>query len=314
MKEQFKEINFRKASLDIIDVANDVIESYTRQGHVVTLRQLYYRFIALDLFPDSWMDVRLKTKNTRKNYKRFGTLINDGRLAGLIDWDSIEDRTRNLQSLIRWDSPEQIIRASWKSYNIDMWDNQQVRCEVWVEKEALAGVIASVCGPLDVPYFSCRGYVSQSEMYVAAKRILGYLDAGQAFTIFHLGDHDPSGIDMTSDNRDRLWMFLESEGVEVDRLALNWEQIEMYNPPPNFAKVKDSRFSAYAAEFGDESWELDALEPSVLADLVRYNILNIRDDDAWGDSMQRLTKEREGLRSIYMNYDAVVAMIGRLKD
>lgn len=81
--------------------------------------------------------------------------------------------------------------------------------------------------------------------------------------ILHLGDHDPSGIDMTRDISDRLELF--GADVEVKRIALNWDQIDEFTPPPNPAKLSDSRAGAYIAEYGDESWELDALEPTLKA-------------------------------------------------
>ena len=96
---------FASSSIGVIDQANKIIDDYTAQGYKLTLRQLYYRFIAQDLFPDDWLDSSLKTKNTMKNYKHLGDIINDARLAGLIDWEAIEDRTRSVRSLPHWSSP-----------------------------------------------------------------------------------------------------------------------------------------------------------------------------------------------------------------
>ena len=111
--------NFRADTLAIIEKANKVIRTYQRQGYKLTLRQLYYQFVAKDLLPNTWIDkdYNLKhglpedTKNTIKNYKHLGDIINDGRLAGLIDWLAIEDRTRNLKSHPSWDGPHDIVRA-----------------------------------------------------------------------------------------------------------------------------------------------------------------------------------------------------------
>ena len=88
---------------------------------------------------------------------------------------------------------------------------------------------------LRVPYFACRGYVSQSESFAAGVRFADHFRRRQTPIVFHLGDHDPSGIDMTRDNADRLHLFA-GQRVEVRRLALNMEQIEEFNPPPNPAK------------------------------------------------------------------------------
>ena len=264
----YVEKNFRESSLAIVAQANEIIEEYTAQGFDLTLRQLYYQFVSRDL-----------VANTQKEYKRLGSIINDARLAGLIDWDSLVDRTRNLQSLAHWTSPSQIVNSCASQYRIDKWEGQPIRPEVWIEKDALLGVISEVCEKLDVPYFSCRGYTSQSEMWGAAQRTEQY---DQPTLIIHLGDHDPSGIDMTRDIRDRLEMFMG--GLEVKRIALNMDQVDKYTPPPNPAKLTDSRIGAYIAEFGSDSWELDALEPQVLVDLVQKTILSVRDDDIWDES------------------------------
>jgi hypothetical protein len=264
--------------------ANSIIEEYADQGFVLTLRQLYYQFVARDLIP-----------NTFRSYKRLGTIVSDGRLAGLIDWDAIQDRTRNVRRNSHWTGPGQIIRSAAEGYEIDKWADQEYRPEVWIEKDALVGVIEGVCVENDVPYFSCRGYNSQSEMHSAALRMMrqdrGAL--GGRPIIFHLGDHDPSGKDMTRDTVDRMAIFSfgsETE-IEVQRLALNMPQVEQYNPPPNPAKVTDSRAAEYIAEYGDESWELDALEPAVMVDLIQVAIDGIRDLDLWRRAQ---AKEEEG--------------------
>jgi hypothetical protein len=295
-KEQFLTKRLRTDTLAIIEQANAIIDTYEAQGYQLTLRQLYYQFVARDLI-----------ENTERSYKRLGGIINDGRLAGLIDWDAIEDRTRNLQGISHWRDPSQMINSAYQSFRMDKWANQPNRVEVWVEKDALVGVLERVCNRHDVDYFACRGYVSQSEMYTAAKRIERYLDKNQEVTILHLGDHDPSGIDMTRDIIDRLELFMG--GLDVDRLALNWEQIEVYNPPPNPAKTTDSRFNGYSTEYGDESWELDALEPAVIDDLIEQHILALRDDNLWAEAVAEEKHHRNLLLKAYLRWDKVAKFL-----
>jgi hypothetical protein len=262
---------FNTASLALIGHANQIIADYTAQGYVLTLRQLYYQFVSRDLLA-----------NTQQNYKRLGSIVNDARLAGLIDWHAIEDRTRNLASLASWTGPDSIIASCAQQFRIDMWARQDYRPEVWIEKEALAGVFERVCNGLRVPYLSCRGYTSQSEMWGAGQRLLRYTKGNQTPIIFHFGDHDPSGIDMTRDIEDRLELFL-GDTVQLKRLALNMDQVEEHEPPPNPAKTTDSRYAAYIASYGDESWELDALDPTILSGLVRDAIEQIIVDDVWAE-------------------------------
>lgn len=179
-----------------------------------------------------------------------------------------------------------------------------------MEKDALMGVFARVCDELDVPYFACRGYNSQSEMWAASQRFLEYIEDEQSPVVLHFGDHDPSGVDMTRDIEDRLEIFTEQYGVQVDRLALNWDQIEEYSPPPQWAKVTDSRASAYIAKYGSDSWELDAMEPQVLADLVRDAIEGLRDDVIWQEDEERKAEQKAQLRKIRQNWTAIQEFLG----
>ena len=142
--------------------------------------------------------------NKDSEYKKLGDTVADGRLMGLIDWNAIVDRTRNLHKNSHWDSPADIISSAASSFAYDKWSEQPYRIEAWVEKQALDGLLESACEPLDVPYFSCRGYASISEIWSAAMRLKSWKKAGQKILILHLGDHDPSGIDMSRDIVDRL--------------------------------------------------------------------------------------------------------------
>lgn len=180
---------------------------------------------------------------------------------------------------------------------MDKWENQEHRIEVWVEKDALLGILGSVCHDLDVDYFSCRGYNFQSEMWGAAMRLRQYLDDGQTPVVIHLGDHDPSGVDMTRDIEDRLRLFTGG-GVELRRIALTMEQVHQYDPPPNPAKITDSRAEGYIKEYGNDSWELDALDPGMLADLIRDTIIPYRDRDALAEQIRRERRERRAIHHL----------------
>lgn len=303
-------------SLQIIGAVNTILAEYRAQNYDMTLRQVYYQMIARDLFPDSWIDrpynlrngLDSETKNTIKNYKNLGTLIGKARRAGMIDWYSIVDRTRNLRGNSHWESPADIIRTAAYSFRYDLWEDQPNRVEVWVEKEALIGVIERACVDLDISFFACKGYASDPELWSAGQRLKSYREGGQEPIVLHFGDHDPSGMDMTRDIIDRLQMFSEQE-VEVRRLALNMDQIEQYNPPPNPAKESDSRIAGYRERFGDDSWELDALTPTVIGNLIRDEVVSIRDQDAWEVAVDRQSEARQGLQLISDQYPQVVEFV-----
>lgn len=277
MKEQFKSYRFRRLTQIMIGRAMEIIEDLRAQGYTLTLRQLYYQMVARDIIP-----------NAQSEYKRLGETLNKARLAGLIDWDAIEDRTRGIKGVAHWDDPSDVILSAAQSFRLDKWVDQRYRIEVWVEKDALIGVVEKACRALDVRWFSCRGYTSQTALYDAGKRLLHYRRMGQVPMVIHLGDHDPSGIDMSRDILDRLEMFTNGS-VDVRRIALNMDQIEELQPPPNPAKETDSRFESYRALHGDESWELDALDPAYIDRIITEEVEAVRDDEKF-QAMQ----EKEG--------------------
>lgn len=293
---------FQSASLSVIQKANEILEDYARQGYDLTLRQLYYQFVSRDLIP-----------NTQKDYKRLGDIVSDARMAGLIDWTHITDRTRNVRENSHWANAESIISICSDSFAMDKWLDQEYYVEVWVEKDALVGVLDVACRPLDIPFFSCRGYTSQSEMWNAAMRILRKLRAHKKIRILHLGDHDPSGIDMSRDVKDRMRTFLgyhhPNPDFSVKRIALTMDQINEYNPPPNPAKMDDPRASDYVQVYGDTSWELDALEPAVISDLIRNEVISIRKEWEWEAAVAREESEKGMLRKVAEHWDSVESYV-----
>lgn len=292
-RETFVERNFSAGSLAIIEQANTIIAEYQADGFTLTLRQLYYQFVSRDLIA-----------NKQSEYKRIGSIVNDARLAGMIDWDTIEDRTRNVQTHTSWEDPAEVIKSAAQWYAEDLWADQENVPEVWIEKDALIGVIEPICNKFRVPYFACRGNVSQSEQYRAGKRFEDIAYRGQRPIVLHLGDHDPSGIDMTRDNASRLEMFAGEE-VEVRRLALNMDQIRRYRPPPNPAKDTDSRYASYAERFGDKSWELDALDPKVIDRLIGAELEDLIDPDKWEAAQAREEGRRAVLQAASANWAKV---------
>lgn len=291
-KIAYIERTFSGGSLEIITQANTICEDYAAQGYDLTLRQVYYQFVSRGWLP-----------NRQSEYKRLGSIINDGRLAGLIDWNHLVDRTRNLRSLSHWNNPSEIIDASADQYRQDLWAGQIYRVEVWVEKDALTGVIGRTADRLDCPWFSCRGYTSQSELWSAARRHQRYERDGQKVIVIHLGDHDPSGMDMSRDIADRLALF--GAGTYVERIALNMSQVEQYNPPPNPAKLTDSRATGYIERHGDESWELDALNPEILDGLITNAVDQYVDTDRWASDLAAMQTQRRSLQHVAQHWDAV---------
>jgi len=332
---KYQDIKFRdQRRLTVIKQADQILRAYAKDGDDLTLRQLYYQFIARDLFPSDWVDKKTGSKNCDANYDRLGDIIASGRLMGMIDWKHIVDRGRRLRSLSHWWGAAAIIQSASKWFNLDLWENQERRIECWVEKDALIGVLETVCTQNDVPYYSSRGYNSWTEIWEASQRVVKrWSEDGQPTTILYLSDHDPSGMDLTRDTKDKLeglvGAHLNNEDVddvlEVKRIALTQDQIDEYDPPPQPAKQSDARFIRYVNETGlDESWELDALEPSVMRELIQSEIDQLKDQKRWDKDTAEEVKIRKLLAKAADNWDKlepvltgeskIIKMKGKKKD
>lgn len=287
----------RGDSAALINQAEVIIGEYRRQGYVLTLRQLYYQFVSRDIIP-----------NTERSYKNLGNLLTKARMAGYISWYSIEDRGREF--ICPWfrEDAKELIDDLPANIRFDRWARQENYVEVWVEKEALSNVVAKACKSTFTPYLACKGYLSASEAWRAGQRLRMAARDGKDVHIIHLGDHDPSGIDMTRDNDDRLSLF--SGGyVNVHRIALNMDQVDQYGPPPNFAKLSDTRAADYIEKYGSDSWELDALEPSVIQDLIEVKVGELIDYDTWYSTDEEEGEVKDLLTSLSDRWDDVVEFL-----
>ena len=293
MKQKFIEKRFSKESSDIIRKCSTILAEYSSQGYTLSLRQLYYQLVARDI-----------VENTVKSYKRVGGIVSDARLAGLLDWNMIEDRGRVLVQNSHWNTPADILKSAAYSFRMDRWVGQPCYVEVFVEKDALSGILVPVCREMDVKFTANKGYSSSSAMYEASKRIIEAHNSEKEVHVIYLGDHDPSGIDMTRDIQERFVMFTEDTiDIHIHRLALNYDQVEQWNPPENPAKESDSRFADYAKSYGESSWELDAVEPATLAGLVRDQITSLIDQSAWNKIERKEFAYRDELVKLSQRYE-----------
>lgn len=291
MKEKFVDVKFNSARRAMLNATNIVIEEYAALGYDLSVRQAYYQMVS-----------RGHIENSVKSYKRFADLVSNARLGGLLDWNMIRDRGRSMNANSHWKNPAEIVQAAASGFAIDKWIDQPWHIEVMVEKDALSGVLEPVCAELDINFSANKGYSSSSTMYATGKRLLQQARRGKQIAILYLGDHDPSGIDMTRDVRERLEMF-SGRQLRIERLALNMDQVDDLQPPENPAKETDSRFQAYLAEFGDKSWELDAVEPRALADMVREAVYGLRDVDLWAAAVKREQAMKDTLQEFADTYE-----------
>lgn len=287
MREKF--INKRwnnPEKLVLVQHCSQIIANYLAQNLRLTLRQLYYQLVTRNLIT-----------NQEKSYKNLSSIVSDARLAGLLDWEAIEDRIRQPRVNLEFNDLGERCKLACDNYRLPRWKDQDAYVELWVEKDALAGVLQPLARDHHVTMMVNRGYSSQSAMYEAANR---FKEAEPKHgIIFYLGDHDPSGEDMVRDIRDRFKMFGVGENsvheFEIRKLALTMEQIEEHEPPPNPAKMTDPRAGEYVAEHGNSSWEVDALPPEVLAQIIRDAFLEVIDQDKMDAIIEQEEKDKAEL-------------------
>jgi len=257
-----RDIKFQKASLQLLDKIKNILQEYERQEITVTTRQLYYQLVSAGVIA-----------NTQSQYKKISTLLTNARYCGIINWENMEDRTRKPIIPNTFTNVPELWEAAKNSYHLYRWERQEYYVELWTEKDALTSVIVPITQKYQVPMVVNRGYGSASSMHESAERFLKH--ENKILILLYLGDHDASGMDMDRDIQERLNEF----GVDVQtiRIGLTSEQVQEYKPPENLTKEKDTRARGYIEKYGESCWEVDALKPEVLQELIESSILQYLD-------------------------------------
>jgi hypothetical protein len=300
MIEKFRDIKLSKANKKKLDYINDIIKEYQDAGYIMTLRQLYYQLVSRDVIP-----------NEHKEYAKLSNLLKEGRMGGIVDWEAIEDRTRQMNVPLCFDDPQERIDTAIKWYRRDRQENQEVYVEVWVEKDALSGVLKVVTEKYGIPIMVNRGYSSASAMYSSFQRFRSAYFQHQKVIILYIGDYDPSGIDMIRDISTRISEFAEGYfkpnvtgkylrpfDFTINPIALTEAQIKTYKPPKNPAKRSDPRAKKFIEERGKSSWEVDALPPDVLNNILEKAILAEIDVNTFLMSIEQEKQDKEKLRDL----------------
>lgn len=290
---------------DVVENIVSIVDNFTDQGYVLTLRQLHYQLVKANLIV-----------NHDTAYKKLGDILDDCRYAGVIDWDAIEDRGRVPHIGFAVDSIAEALNIIANQYKRDRQQGQDTVVEVWTEKDALSGILKRITEKYHVRLVVNKGYSSSSAMYRAYQRIVDAHDDEKGFQILYFGDHDPSGLDMIRDIEARLTMMLEKgdhnlcpdtlEGesaFEIRHIGLTMEQIKRYSLPPNPTKMTDARSASYIEKYGKTCWEVDALSPQQLTAIVEANIIATIDKDKYNDMLKIEGEERLKLRAFINDKD-----------
>lgn len=273
----------------VVKAVNEVIQQYTIR---LTVRQIYYRLISppYQLFP-----------NTIQNYKGMDSILTRAREKEDVDWRRIEDRARTtIGGDHGYDGPIEYVGTigqmiTERYYSKKMWDNQPIMLEVWVEKDALSSLFEQVLSRFNVLVFPSRGYSSFTKVMEAIEDRFSEVD--KPITILHFTDHDPSGLNMTEDLQKRIEKYSRGSDIEVRRVMLATDQVRKYGLAPNPTKKADSRSPSYVAQYGDECWELDAVDPTELQNLVRGFVEAEIDAEKWNETVEEIKEDKANIKN-----------------
>jgi hypothetical protein len=267
--------------------------------------------------------------NSQESYKRLVSILTEARLSGDFPFEWLLDRTREarpgnftgdqvtVESALA-NAASELRRAPESWLWRDRWLGQPYHVSVWVEKEALAGVFEDPCQELGVAWFVLRGYSSLSALSQWVDNLSAACannDVEEA-VVLYFGDHDPDGWEIPRSAERNVLAIAEVRDiylpdVRFERVALVRSQIDRYNPPPFPAKESSSRYDSYVKEHGlRDAWELDALRPEVLDDLIRYSVGRYFDEDIHEHNETVVRGARERMRARMQETGWVAGALG----
>ena len=268
-----------KKTLELIESARAVLAEY----HPMTVRQVFYQLVS-----------RLVLENSEQQYKQLSRHLTTAREEGIIPDEWIEDRTRRPRDVSMWDGLDEFLSDARYWYRRNVWNTQPRYVVCWVEKDALSGIFEDITEEYGITLVVGRGYNSHSIKAEMAKR---FQSIEKPITILYFGDFDPSGENIYQNLKES---FPRDFGIslEIEKVALRFEDIERYQLPPNPAKKTDSRAGSFIEKYGDISVELDALPLPVLQKRIRESIHHRMDMEALLQVAQVEAKEKARLVSM----------------
>lgn len=271
-----------------------IVETYSEKGYSLTLRQLHYQFVSH----------HTGYVNHDSAYKKLGKILDDCRYSGVIDWGSIVDRGRKPHLRYWVHDVNDALNDTKNMYRLNRQKGQSTHVEVWTEKDALSDILSKPTDKYHVRLTINKGYTSSSAIYDAYERFVDCFSEGQDVVVLYFGDHDPSGLDMIRDIEERL-RFMFKNGTRgatgmfftMVPIGLTMQQIKRYKLPNNPTKLTDARSPGYIKKFGKVCWEVDALDPDVLVDIVESNILDHIDMKQYNKMIDQEKKDIKQLTS-----------------
>ncbi len=255
-------------------------QEFEAQEPPMTVRQMFYRMSATG-----------QVEKSEGGYRQVQRALVKMRRDGVVPYGWVADNSRQVHAVPTWDSVELILKAAVQSYRCDPWEMQDEQVQIWLEKDALAGVIKPITNKYRVPLYVTRGYSSLSYLHDAAEEMH---DARKPIVIYHLGDYDASGKDAGRAIRESLRDDFSLDDIEFHDLAVTRGQIEKWDLQTRPAKQSDPRSN----NWGPVAVELDAIPPDHLRDLIDQAIRGHIGAESWEASRQREVEERDRLQEL----------------
>jgi hypothetical protein len=273
-----------RRSLDLIDAMVSIAEA----AQPITGRGVGYKLFTAMLIASM----------SRSEMKRVYRLLKEARERGIIPWSWIVDETRGIEQVPSWDNPAEFALTVTQQYRRDFWAQQPQRCQVWSEKGTVRGILKPVLDEYGVGFNAVHGFNSATNTHDAASDW-----DPRPLTILYVGDWDPSGLCMSECDLPARFKKYGGDHITVKRIALVREQLADLPSFPASDKRKDPRYKWFVENFGDRCWEIDAMDPNTLRDLVEQEILaRILDREAWERCEQVNEAERTSLRDVLSNW------------
>jgi hypothetical protein len=225
------------------------------EGKPMTVRQVFYQ-----------ATVRGLVEKAESGYAKVQTDLTVMRRAGDLPYDWLADNTRWQRKPRTFNGVEQALQETAKFYRKSLWTDADAYVEIWLEKDALAGVVYPVTSTYDVPLMVARGYASLSFLHSAAEAINELVVPTY---IYHLGDFDPSGVNAGEKIEQTLRELAPDAEIYFERIAVTEQQIDDWDLPTRPTKASDTRSKKFGSTV---SVELDAIEPNRLRNLVQETI------------------------------------------
>ena len=265
----------QEKTIELIGQVKEILDSYSM---ALTIRQLYYQLVAKQIIP-----------NNLNSYKNLDAVLSKARKSNRLDFDAFTDRLRTPIKNSSWLNLNDFILTVKRSYSKDKWENQENYVEVWLEKDALAGIFEPITQKYDVNLLVGRGYQSLSSLNDAAKRF-----PDKNIFILYFGDFDPTGLDIPRSAEENLEECFDIS-LNFERISLTEKEIDEFKLPPAPAKTTDSRTYAFVQEHGNIAVELDALPPDVLEEKIEENIKEYLNFEQFEKDLRVEQRERNKL-------------------